>query len=1442
MKKSILWITSIIMFVLVSLYFDASKALATGLDGVEAIPVTTITEIETLSGTEEAILEAEVLQPAPTEEAIVEVEALQPAETEEAIVEADPVQPAETEESTDEAEAVQPAETKEAIVEADPVQPAETEESTDEAEAVQPAETEEAIVEADPVQPAETEESTDEAEAVQPSETEESIDEAEPAASPTVADSSVEEAESSMLLAAEAAAIAKLLFTFDDGAKETITLAAPILAENGFTGTAYVGESIEVQDWAVSGMMTEADLEALYSVYGWDLANHSANHMWLGDRTDAATIEAFQQDYLDNQNWLLANGWTRGAYHVAYAGGSYNEQLIASLKEIGVDTARTTIYGVETSPVNDYYKLKTVNVVYGLEYVKGQIDEAVSTGSPIILMIHGINDSGQNYTITPAEFQEIVDYVTAYTNQGRLGITTISDWYDSLVGPVETIPLESITLDQPELSLNQGTSAVLTVIYEPENTTENKIVRWTSSDSTIVTVDAAGKVTAMESGTATIKATVGSQTAISEVTVIEAASIAKLLFTFDDGAKETITFAAPILAENGFTGTAYVGESIEVQDWAVFGMMTEADLEALYSVYGWDLANHSANHMWLGDRTDAATIEAFQQDYLDNQNWLLANGWTRGAYHVAYAGGSYNEQLIASLKEIGVDTARTTIYGVETSPVNDYYKLKTVNVIYGLEYVKGQIDEAVSTGSPIILMIHGINDSGQNYTITPAEFQEIVDYVTAYTNQGRLGITTISDWYDSLVGPVETIPLESITLDQPELSLKQGTSAVLTVIYEPENTTENKMVRWTSSDSAIVTVDAAGKVTAIESGTATIKATVGSQTAISEVTVIEAASIAKLLFTFDDGAKETITFAAPVLAEKGFAGTAYVGESIPVQDWAVSGMMTEADLEVLYSTYGWDLGNHSTSHLWLGDRTDAATIEAFQQDYLDNQNWLLANGWTRGAYHLAYTGGSHNDELIESLKEIGVETARTTIYGLESSLIEDFYRLKTINVLYGLDYVKEQIDDAVSSGSPIILMVHGINNSGKEYVISPAEFQEIVDYASEYSQKGLLDVTTISDWYNSVAKTSEDIPIDSISIDKTTLSLIDRYTEKLTVSYETSSSTVPKIIWTSSNSNVASVDYLGNVMATGLGTATITAKVGTAAVTSTVIVNPVDRENTSDPLSIPTYDGSDQTIHPSVLYFPDAWNGYSYWMAHTPYPYADASYENPSISVSNDGVNWTSLSGLSNPIDQPTNQELAGNYHMSDTELVWNNGKLEVWYRFNVNDGTEQLMRKTSTNGVTWSNREIVFDLTDEPNFALSPSVIFEDNKYKMWFVGTEASIYYTESSTGANDSWSPLVTTKLDYYDDTYDPWHIDVIEDENRYVLVISTTLLSDGGRNLLIGESSDGVNFDDLRVILTPSSDGWDDKEIYRASLIHDNTGYRLYYSARSVNNEWRTGLLE
>ena len=44
-------------------------------------------------------------------------------------------------------------------------------------------------------------------------------------------------------------------------------------------------------------------------------------------------------------------------------------------------------------------------------------------------------------------------------------------------------------------------------------------------------------------------------------------------------------------------------------------------------------------------------------------------------------------------------------------------------------------------------------------------------------------------------------------------------------------------------------------------------------------------------------------------------------------------------------------------------------------------------------------------------------------------------------------------------------------------------------------------------------------------------------------------------------------------------------------------------KNAPQPELIPTYDGSNQSTHPSVLQFDTPWNGYRLWMAMPPYPF-----------------------------------------------------------------------------------------------------------------------------------------------------------------------------------------------------------------------------------------------
>lgn len=80
-------------------------------------------------------------------------------------------------------------------------------------------------------------------------------------------------------------------------------------------------------------------------------------------------------------------------------------------------------------------------------------------------------------------------------------------------------PLKSISLDTTSSELNKGDTKQLTVTYNPEDTTDDKTVTWTSSNSNVATVDNNGKVTATGAGTATITAKVGAFSASCEVTV-----------------------------------------------------------------------------------------------------------------------------------------------------------------------------------------------------------------------------------------------------------------------------------------------------------------------------------------------------------------------------------------------------------------------------------------------------------------------------------------------------------------------------------------------------------------------------------------------------------------------------------------------------------------------------------------------------------------------------------------------------------------------------------------------------------------------------------------------------------------------------------------------------------------------------------------------------------
>ena len=100
-------------------------------------------------------------------------------------------------------------------------------------------------------------------------------------------------------------------------------------------------------------------------------------------------------------------------------------------------------------------------------------------------------------------------------------VVKVGNFEKTCIVTVKEIKIDTIEINVPDFELGLGRSQTLGVIINPNNTTDDKTISWSSSDDSIVSVDEYGKVTAKGYGTATITATVGDKTATVDITVVE---------------------------------------------------------------------------------------------------------------------------------------------------------------------------------------------------------------------------------------------------------------------------------------------------------------------------------------------------------------------------------------------------------------------------------------------------------------------------------------------------------------------------------------------------------------------------------------------------------------------------------------------------------------------------------------------------------------------------------------------------------------------------------------------------------------------------------------------------------------------------------------------------------------------------------------------------------
>ena len=191
---------------------------------------------------------------------------------------------------------------------------------------------------------------------------------------------------------------------------------------------------------------------------------------------------------LDNGANLDANG-----HNVIVDGGTLDEGIKNSLGDSVKYTPTITTTSLSNGTAEAAYSTTllaegTAPITWSV--TSGSLPEGLSLDASTG-MISGTPtaEGGSTFTVTAAN---------AYGSDSR-------EFTLSIDKPV-VIPVTGVKLDKTSLTLQETGSDTLTATVEPDNAT-NKNVNWESSDTSIATVDASGKVTAISAGSATITAT-----------------------------------------------------------------------------------------------------------------------------------------------------------------------------------------------------------------------------------------------------------------------------------------------------------------------------------------------------------------------------------------------------------------------------------------------------------------------------------------------------------------------------------------------------------------------------------------------------------------------------------------------------------------------------------------------------------------------------------------------------------------------------------------------------------------------------------------------------------------------------------------------------------------------------------------------------------------------
>ena len=289
------------------------------------------------------------------------------------------------------------------------------------------------------------------------------------------------------------------------------------------------------------------------------------------------------------------------------------------------------------------------------------------------------------------------------------------------------------------------------------------------------------------------------------------------------------------------------------------------DEYSLGSVYSYEFKNKDEENIYQYDGTNNALRYTLSSNTSTYANEFLVKRTNEELNAVSVGSATsnipYKLEIYTNLTDINNPTSGNCEVNQNGIIEND-----------GINYIK--LSKGIflkdNTYYSIVFTLFGTNENNASImldaTLKGTDIEFIADtsneycFIKSYNTWGKLSDNTFR--IKGITIKEEPKPIETIILNKTDITLTKGTSETLQATINPSDTTDDKTLKWTSSNPDVATVDNTGKVTAVGGGTATI--TVKSQNgkeASCEVKVtskIESISLNKSNITLSKGTSETL--------------------------------------------------------------------------------------------------------------------------------------------------------------------------------------------------------------------------------------------------------------------------------------------------------------------------------------------------------------------------------------------------------------------------------------------------------------------------------------------------------------------------------------------------------------------------------------------------------